>query len=297
MATTERTVVRRVPLGNLRLRSRVLAEGLYAGQHRSQRRGAGIEFAGFREYSPGDDLRRLDWRALFRFDRLLLREFETETDRSIEFVVDASRSMSYKGDHPESKYGYAALLASALARLAVTGGDPVGLALLGSDVPPVRSGRGIEGVERMIATFEREELSNDVASDEAKMRKSLEWLFYRQRRGSLCFFFSDLLDLPSGAIELASRLATGGRRLIVVQVLDPDEIAFPFKSAALLRSMEGNIERQITGADDGDAYRAALHALQENWRWKLESKTSALVLSSTAEEPIEVARRILRAVR
>jgi len=297
MAKAERTVVRRVPLGNLRLRSRVLADGLYAGQHRSQRRGAGVEFAGFREYSPGDDLRRLDWRALFRFDRLLLREFETETDRSIEFVVDASRSMSYKGKHPESKYGYAALLASALARLAVAGGDPIGLALLGSELPPVRSARGIEGVERMITTFEREELQNDVASDAARMRKSLEWLFYRQRRGTLCFFFSDLLDLPPGAIDLAARLATGGRRLIVVQILDPDEVEFPFQDAAVLRAMEGNVERQITGKDDGDAYRAALQRLQEEWRMKLSSKTSALVVATTAEEPIVAARRILRAIR
>src|ERR1700692_3667798 len=84
-------------LAPLRLRSRQVAEGVYAGMHRSARRGAGVEFGGYREYVPGDDLRWLDRRSLLRHERLIVRQFETETDRALCLVVDASASMSFRG--------------------------------------------------------------------------------------------------------------------------------------------------------------------------------------------------------
>src|SRR5215472_2955382 len=84
-------------LAPLRLRSRLVAEGVYAGAHRSARRGAGVEFGGHRAYLPGDDLRWLDRRSLLLHDRLLVRQFEMETDRALRLVVDATASMGYRG--------------------------------------------------------------------------------------------------------------------------------------------------------------------------------------------------------
>src|ERR1700745_1820346 len=84
-------------LAPLRLRARLVAEGVYAGSHRSARRGAGVEFGGHRQYVPGDDLRWLDRRSLLLHDRLLVRQFETETDRALRLVVDATASMGYRG--------------------------------------------------------------------------------------------------------------------------------------------------------------------------------------------------------
>src|SRR5258705_8137913 len=113
-------------LAPLRLRSRLVAEGVYAGGHRSARRGAGVEFGGYREYTPGDDLRWLDRRSLMRHDRLLVREFETETDRALRLVVDASASMAYRGSRaPGAKLAWSALVAAALSRIALASGDPV----------------------------------------------------------------------------------------------------------------------------------------------------------------------------
>src|SRR3954469_25924788 len=112
----------------LRLRARSIAEGVYAGAHRSLRKGPGVEFGGHRPYVPGDDLRWLDRRAVLRHDKLIVREFETETDRGLRLVVDASRSMAYRGSQaPASKFAYGALVAAALARVALASGDPVGL--------------------------------------------------------------------------------------------------------------------------------------------------------------------------
>ncbi len=84
-------------LAPLRLKARAIAEGVYAGAHRSFRKGAGVEFGGQRPYVPGDDLRFIDRRALLRHDKLMVREFETETDRAVWLCVDATASMSFRG--------------------------------------------------------------------------------------------------------------------------------------------------------------------------------------------------------
>src|SRR5271168_2133745 len=104
----------------LRLRAKQVAEGVYAGAHRSARRGAGIEFGGFRAYTPGDDLRWLDRRSLLMHDRLVVRQFETETDRALRLVVDATASMGYRGALARgAKLAFASVVAAALARIAI----------------------------------------------------------------------------------------------------------------------------------------------------------------------------------
>ncbi len=119
-------------LAPLRLRAREVAEGVYAGAHRSARRGAGVEFGGYREYVAGDDLRWLDRRSLLRHDRLVIRQFETETDRALCLLVDASSSMGFRGPRaPGAKLAFASIVAAALARIALASGDPVSLTFLG----------------------------------------------------------------------------------------------------------------------------------------------------------------------
>src|SRR5580704_3050634 len=119
-------------LAPLRLRARVVAEGVYAGAHRSARRGAGVEFGGHRAYVPGDDLRWLDRRSLLRHDRLLVRQFETETDRALRLVIDATASMGYRGERaPGAKLAWSSLIGAALARIALANGDPVGFSVIG----------------------------------------------------------------------------------------------------------------------------------------------------------------------
>src|SRR5271170_1500548 len=151
-------------LAPLRLRSRLVAEGVYAGGHRSARRGAGVEFGGHRPYTPGDDLRWLDRRSLLLHDRLLVRQFETETDRALRLVVDATASMGYRGTRaPGAKLAWAGLVAAALARIAVGSGDPVGLTYLAGDAEtrgvPVAGGR--EVFERILGSLETSQAGGD----------------------------------------------------------------------------------------------------------------------------------------
>ena len=125
------------------LRSRRLAEGAISGQHRSPFHGFNIEFAAYREYTPGDDLRRLDWRVFARSDRHYIKQYEEESNVRVTFVVDASASMNYRGAQAAlTKFDYAATLVVSLAMLLARQQDPVGLVLFdeeaGTDPAPER---------------------------------------------------------------------------------------------------------------------------------------------------------------
>ncbi len=118
-------------VAGLTLRARRVVEGTISGLHRSPFHGFNVEFAEYREYSPGDDLRRLDWRVFGRTDRYYIKQFEEESNLRSTIVLDASASMRY-GAGPLTKFDYAATVAASLATLLVGQQDPVGLALFDS---------------------------------------------------------------------------------------------------------------------------------------------------------------------
>ena len=208
-------------LAPLRLRARRVAEGVYAGMHRSARRGAGVEFGGYREYVPGDDLRWLDRRSLLRHDRLVVRQFETETDRALCLLVDASASMSFRGPKaPGAKVAFAAVVAAALTRIALGSGDPVSLTFLGAGGVSVPRSVGHEQFERIVASLEAVEPAGDVLLDRAMLDRALQTLARSTRRGAIVVLLSDLIDLPDLAAERVAAIATAGRVLTVVQTLD-----------------------------------------------------------------------------
>jgi uncharacterized protein (DUF58 family) len=224
----------------LRLKARSVADGVYAGSHKSPRKGSGVEFGGHRAYVPGDDLRYIDRHALMRHGELLIREFETETDRDLWLFVDATKSMSYAGPGaPGPKYAFAALLAAALAYIAVRTGDRVGLDFLGGKgarpIPP-RSGR--DAFERIVLALEDVEPDGDLSGDKSLIEQALGQAQRGARRGAIQVVLTDLLDLPAGSLEAMTTLTTRGRMLQVIQVLSPAERDFPFEGAVQLRSLE-----------------------------------------------------------
>lgn len=293
-------------LGNLRLRARAVAEGVWSGPHKSRRRGAGIEFGEKRAYAPGDDLRWLDRRSLLALDRLVVRQFETETDRALRVVVDGTASMAFAGVSGErpSKFEVAALLAAALARLAVRGGDPFGLVLLGGaeraeaggDLPlrnlPVRAGK--EAWERLVELLEGTTPAGDVTTNTHLAERAYGLLLRGARRGSLLVVLSDLLDRDPEQERLLFGLAGNGRVLLVVRLLDPDERRFPFTGPTELRAAEGELVR---AADPSVAagYEAALREDDARLRQELEARGGRLVLATTNEDPVDIVRRVLDA--
>lgn len=282
----------------LRLRAQLVAEGVYSGVHRSRRRGAGVEFGGQRPYVPGDDLRFLDLRALLRHDRLMVREFETETERALWLCLDATGSMALRGpDAPGAKVAYAALLAAALARVAVAGQDPVGLSFIGGRDPAgVPAGFGNATFERLVSRLETAAATGDLREDLDEVVRAARMLDRRAARGSAIVIFSDFIDLPPDALRPLTALASAPRSVVFVQVLDPQERDLSFRGKVRLKSLEGG---QIV-TTDADAvrerYREALSAHNAQLRQTIEAAGARLVETVTDGDPVLHLRGVLQAI-
>jgi uncharacterized protein (DUF58 family) len=287
-------------LAPLRMRSRLVAEGVYAGGHRSARRGAGVEFGGHRAYTPGDDLRWLDRRSLLLHDRLLVRQFETETDRALRLVVDATASMGYRGAKaPGAKLAFVALVAAALGRIAVEAGDPVGLTFLGGQKGthnlPVSGGR--ESFDRLVDTLETVAAGGDALADAKMLDRAFGAIARTARRGSIVVVLSDLLDLPPEAMDQIAGIAARGRMVVVVSTLDPDEATLPFEGTVRLRALEGGAVVETDVETTREQYLAALAELKERWQRALLARGARFVEALTTDDPVRVVRSVLEAAR
>ncbi len=285
-------------LSPLRLTARTVADGVYAGLHQSPRRGAGIEFGGHREYVPGDDLRWLDHRMLMRHGRLMIKEFETETDRALRLIVDASASMGFRSDRARgAKLAYAALLAAALTRIAIAAGDPVALEWLGGQsVRSLPAIGGREAFERIVGTLELAEPDPPGQLTEEELERALTSTLRHTRRGAIIVLFSDLLDLPESALDRFTALGGAQRRtLVVVQVLDPLEADFALTGPLRLRATESQALIETDAETAREGYLAALAALQARWRARLIPRRGRLVVCDSAKDPVDVVRSIIRA--
>jgi len=284
-------------LAPLRIRARMVAEGVFAGAHRSARKGAGVEFGGHRAYTPGDDLRHLDVRSLLRHDHLLVRQFETETDRALRLVVDASASMGYRGARaPGAKLAWAALVAAALARVAIKSGDPIGMSFIGGskDARPVPVRGGREVFERVVDALESQSAEGEAVTDITLLDNAIGSIARSARRGSVVVILSDLIDLPPQAAQRIGTIATRGCVVIVCQVLDPDEADFPFTETVRLKSLEGGVTVET---DEGarDRYLAALAAEQDTWRQTLVGRGAKFLTMTTTQDPVAAVRAIVEA--
>jgi uncharacterized protein (DUF58 family) len=281
----------------LRLRARHVADGVYAGGHRSPRRGTGIEFGGHRRYVPGDDLRWLDRHALMRHGRLMIREFETETDRTLFLILDSSASMGFRSAKAAgAKLAFAAVIAAALARIAVGGGDPVALSWIGGTNPrPLPAMGGREAFERVVGVLEGAEAGGDLHLDIAAVERTFAAVARSAGRGAVIVLLSDLVDLPPGTLERFLALSTRGRALVTVRVLDPVEDSFPFQGPLRLRAAEGDaiVETDAEAARSG--YLRALERVADEWSTALVQRGGQLIRAVTDADAVQVVRSVLRA--
>jgi uncharacterized protein (DUF58 family) len=279
----------------LRLKARSVADGVFAGSHKSPRKGAGVEFGGHRAYVPGDDLRYIDRHALMRHGDLLIREFETETDRDLWLFVDATHSMSYTGPGgPGPKYGFAALIAAALAYIAVRTGDRVALDFLGGrNARPLPPRAGRDAFERVVTALEDAEPAQDLSAQRNVVEQALGQAQRSARRGAVQVLLTDLLDLPEGSLQALSALTTRGRSLQVVQVLAPAERDFPFEGAVLLRSLEGSSSVETDAALSREKYLAALAEARRHAERELVPRGGRLLSCATSDSAEELVRKIL----
>jgi uncharacterized protein (DUF58 family) len=283
-------------LAPLRLRARSAAEGLWAGPHRSLRRGAGVEFAGYRAYVPGDDLRFLDRHALMRHGVRVVREFETDTDRSLRLVLDGSASMGFAGSRaPAAKLAFAAVVGAALAWVALRGGDRVALDWLGEGGGEALPwGSGSPAFERLGAVLEQAQARDGISAE--RLSALVTRVARSSPSGSVTVVFSDFLDLPAGALDLLAALSSRTRGLLAVQVLDPDELELPFTGPVRLRALEGDLVVDTDAPRARADYQEALARLSSTWREGLVARGARWLSVSTLEEPSSVVRRLLEGI-
>ena len=221
-------------LGTLELKARTVVEGFLSGLHRSPFKGFSVEFAEYRQYLPGDDLSTIDWKIYARSDRHYVKKFQEETNLECHVLLDVSKSMAYKGAAPMSKLEYASVLAASLAFLMHRQRDATGLIAF-DDRITFRLPAGARGghLHALLLALERM-----AAGSQSNVARPLQQLAEALVKRSLVVLISDLLDDPEPVIKGLRHLKFRGADVIVFQVLDPNELTFPFRGASRFRDLE-----------------------------------------------------------
>jgi len=245
-------------LQGLSLVARTVVEGFMAGHHRSPQRGSSVEFAQHRQYVPGDELRRLDWKIFARSDRLVVKEFVAETNFSCHLLVDASESMAF-GSQRWTKLDYARWCAASLAHLVIRQRDAAGLVLFDQEVrDKVPPRTGVQQEQEMLHALEQAQPRGATG-----VGGVLSWLATRLRRRGIVAVFSDFFDQEELLIEGVRRLIFGGHEPILFQVLDPQELEFDYSGLLRLDGLEGLGRMKVDPRAIRSAYREELLAHRE----------------------------------
>ncbi len=266
-------------IANLGLRAQRVMEGGISGLHRSPMHGVSVEFADYREYSPGDDLKRLDWRAYARSDKFYIKRYEEDTNLRGTILLDASLSMSY-GRKGMTKFQYAATIAASLAALCVKQRDAVGLAVFDDAerhfLRPVATQAQLHKILDVLEKT-KPQRTTDLG---AVMHKVSEQI---KSRGLVVIISDLLLDLDVFYQSLG-RLQHQGHEIIVFQVLDPEEIELPFKDSVLFKDIEGNEELFAEPWAFRKAYQAAMERFIDEVAQRCRSGGVDHVLLRTSDD-------------
>ena len=234
----------RASLRDLHLRARSSAGGDGLGMHASRSRGAGLEFAQYRGYEPGDEPRRIDWKLYARSDRYFVREAERDSPLTLWIVIDASASMAVADPaRPDfSKLQAAKLLAACVLELALRQGDRFGLIGLSANaLALVAEGGGPRQRDRCLL-----ELDRLASGGRLPAADQLRPLWERIRPGSLVLFLGDGFD--NDLNDLLQRLAVARREVLSIQLLSAAERDFPFKGGVRFRDPETGAELRVDAA-------------------------------------------------
>jgi uncharacterized protein (DUF58 family) len=219
--------------GKLALLARTVVEGFLSGLHQSPFKGFSVEFAEHRQYYPGDEIRHIDWRVFGKTDRYFIKEYEEETNLQAHLVLDASGSMAYRGQGP-SKFEYASWVAASLSYLMLHQLDAVGL-LLHDDKPrdTLPPHAGSKQLMRILTLLERAQ-----PGGETGLAKIWHDLAGRLPRKGLVIILSDCFDRLPDLLLALRNLRHRRHDVILLHVLAPEEIEFPFHKMTQFRSLE-----------------------------------------------------------
>ncbi len=220
-------------ISTMTLRARHVVEGLLSGLHQSPYRGYSVEFAEHREYAPGDEIRRIDWKVYGKFDRYFVKEYEEETNLRAYLLLDASASMDY-GSQGITKFDYACYLAVSLAYLMLRQGDSVGLVTFGAQVQryiPPRA--GLKHMQALTSHLEATQPHGETHLDQV-----LREVAGKLTKRGMIIVISDLFDDPDTVMRALQYFRHRRNEVLVFHLLDHNELDFPFDRLTVFEDIE-----------------------------------------------------------
>ena len=243
-------------ISTLKLTAMNLVEGLLTGQHRSRHKGSSVEFAEYKDYSPGDEIRHIDWKVAGKTDKYHVKQFEQSTNLKCTILLDASGSMGYQSPLKEqhSKMGYARTLVAALSYLLLKQFDAVGLTLFNDKVvehiPPRSKASHYQHILHGLANISPQGTTriDDVLGGLAERLPGRSMLIL------VSDFFVQNQDLQKSLKLLCSR----GLEVILFHVLHPDEIHLPFEGDIVFESLEDDPAVGLDPKDIREEYQKTI---------------------------------------
>lgn len=266
----------------LELIARIIVEGFMSGGNPSQSIGIGQEFSQYRSYEPGDDLRQLDWKMYARSERYYIKQSEIETNITVKFFLDASRSMAHT-EAGMSKLLYAKMMAAALAYLARKQGDTYGLYSVNA-----------EEVQAIRPRYEQQQFMRFLyglvkvkAESSWKENSQLEHL-YDHHNKEMILFFTDMYDEGEDLLEFIKRLKTPRNEVIVFHLMGARELLLDQSRSLTFEDLETGERLKIDTESQQQTYRKRIERwLQEVRDWMLQKQINyELVRLDAPLEPL-----------
>lgn len=230
-------------VGSLQLLARQVVEGVRGGIHRSRHTGASVDFKEHRPYVTGDEIRTIDWKLFGKTDRLYIRQYEDETNLRCTLLLDQSGSMKYSGRRANglTKHEYSVRLAACMAYLLVAQQDAVGVATFDSTIrlflPPKNQPGHLHYVMELLA--------QSAPSGEADWGQTTDAFLHRSKRRGLVVVISDTFSDAESVVKALALLRSNQQEVVLFQVLDEDELDFPFQQRTMFRSLELASDEQL----------------------------------------------------
>lgn len=264
-------------LQNLNLLARQAVEGFISGLHRSPHKGFSVEFAEHREYSPGDDVRHLDWVAWGRTDRYYIKQYEQETNLRTYLLLDTSASMDYRYDGAVTKYAYGCYLSACLAYLMARQQDVVGAIAFDREVrfhlPPASTPAHLD---RVFTALEETRPGKETA-----MAPVLHRLAETIAKRGLVVLITDLYDDPAEVLKALQHFVYKKHQIILLHLMDPAELSFPFKKIFTFVDMETRQKVQVDPRTIKDAYTREVAEFVDFYRRECSDRNIEYVLTPT----------------
>jgi len=273
-------------ISSLDLLAKTVVDGFVAGLHRSPDFGFSQEFAEYRAYTPGDDLRHVDWNLFARTERCYLKRYRGETNSQLAILLDASNSMLYSSKAP-SKMDYARFAAAALFYLAIRNQrDAAGLIVFDDEVreyirPSTRQGQ----LARLFAALEQAE--PHARTDFGKPLQHFQQLLHRR---GIVIVISDFFEDPELIVRSIEPLRFHGNDVVLFHVLDPEEIQPVLKEPAVLVDLETEQRIEVIPDYVKTTYRARIDAHIEQLRSRTRAAGMDYQLLVT-DQPLDAALR------